>query len=310
MTEPMQKSFYFMAGLPRSGSTLLSAILNQNPRFYSGPSSPVTGLMLLMEQALSQDELFRAHPKPNQANQIIANLLPQYYSDIDKSVIFDKNRSWVNRLHYIEGYFGLTPKVICPVRNLDEILTSFISMHRRNPYEVNGKINFMDEMLIKSNIPLTDDNRCEFLVSENGILGQSYTGIRDALMKGQQSFMHFVEYDDLTNSPEETVKKIYDFLEEEYYKHDFNNLVNINSEDDSSVYGIIDMHDVRKTISRTSANPQEILSKDILSRCQNLEFWRDLNQVVNTEDLEELNNENSEEDLNSENNENQTLIGA
>ncbi|NBP58534.1 sulfotransferase, partial [bacterium] len=35
------KKYYFISGLPRSGSTLLSAILNQNPRFYSGPNSPV-----------------------------------------------------------------------------------------------------------------------------------------------------------------------------------------------------------------------------------------------------------------------------
>ena len=307
MKQTMEKTFYFMAGLPRSGSTVLSAIFNQNPRFYSGPSSPVTGLMLLMEQALSNDELFRAYPKPEQAGQIIANILPQYYSDVDKNVIFDKNRSWVNRIHYIEGYFGFQPKIICPVRNIDEILTSFISMRRRNPYEVNGKVNFMDEMLVKSNIPLTDDNRCEFLVSENGILGQSYIGIKDALMKGQQSFMHFVEYDDLVNSPEETVKKIYEFLGEEYYEHEFNNLVNINSEDDSSVYGIEDMHSVRKELSKVSADPKEILSESVLSRCQNLEFWRDINEIV-TEENNNINN--SKENLNSENNSDTNLIGA
>ena len=39
------KQFYFMAGLPRSGSTMLSAILNQNSKIYSGPSSPILGLM-------------------------------------------------------------------------------------------------------------------------------------------------------------------------------------------------------------------------------------------------------------------------
>ena len=39
------KKFYFMAGLPRAGSTLLSTLLNQNPRLYSGPSSPVLGAM-------------------------------------------------------------------------------------------------------------------------------------------------------------------------------------------------------------------------------------------------------------------------
>ena len=33
------KKFYFMAGLPRSGGTLLSSILNQNPNIYVSPQS-------------------------------------------------------------------------------------------------------------------------------------------------------------------------------------------------------------------------------------------------------------------------------
>jgi sulfotransferase len=275
----MQKTFYFMSGLPRSGSTVLSAILNQNPRFYSGPSSPVTGLMLLMEQALSNDELFLAHPKPEQAGQIIANILPQYYSNINKPVIFDKNRSWINRLHYIEGYFGFVPKVLCPVRSIDEILTSFISMHKRNPHEVNGKINFLDEMLIKSNIPLTHDNRCEFLASENGILGQSYNGIKDALIKGQQSYIHFIEYKDLVNSPENTLGKIYDFLEEEPFEHTFENLGNINEENDANVYGFADMHEIRKKLHSISEDPRKVLSVKILEKCKDLEFWRSIDET-------------------------------
>ena len=32
--------YHFISGLPRSGSTLLSAILLQNPRFHAGMSSP------------------------------------------------------------------------------------------------------------------------------------------------------------------------------------------------------------------------------------------------------------------------------
>lgn len=302
MTEPMQKKYYFMAGLPRSGSTILSAILNQNPRFYSGPSSPVTGLMAMLEQQLSQDELFAAYPKPEQASMIISNIIHQYYFDVEKPVIFDKNRSWVNRIHYIEGYLGITPKIICPVRNIDEILASFISMYRRNPYQVNGKINFMDDMLIKSNILLTDDNRCEFLVSESGILGQSYLGIRDVLMKGHEKYLHFVEYDDLVNSPEETMKGIYDFLDEEYYEHEFDNLVNVNKENDASTYGLSDMHSIRKELKKTSSSPEEILSENILSKCKGLEFWRD---------LEPIDTENKEININDQDNtESRNFIGA
>jgi sulfotransferase len=296
-----EKTFYFMAGLPRSGSTLLSSILNQNPKFYSGPSSPVVSTMLTLEQAFSQDELFLGYPKTEVAKNIIASILPQYYSDISKPIIFDKNRSWVNRMNYIPGYFDIVPKIICPVRDITEILTSFILMCRRNPYTNQTKINFVDEMLIKSNIPLTDNNRCEFLASSNGILGQSYNGLRQAIMEGYDNCLHFVEYKNLVNNPQETLNKIYDFLDEEPFEHTFNNLGNPHRENDMQIYGFPDMHEVRSNLSSTASKPEEILSPETLSKCENSEFWRTLTSNLDDDfdvhldlDLEDDDNYNTE----------------
>ncbi|MGA8585530.1 MAG: sulfotransferase [Roseiarcus sp.] len=36
----MQNRLHFISGLPRSGSTLLAALLRQNPRISAGMSSP------------------------------------------------------------------------------------------------------------------------------------------------------------------------------------------------------------------------------------------------------------------------------
>ena len=294
MMRAISKQYFFMAGLPRSGSTLLSSILNQNPQIYSGPSSPVVATMLTLENALANDELFRAYPKAPQAAKIIASVLDNFYSDVEKPVIIDKNRSWVNRLHYIPGYFGIEPKVLCPVRNIDEILTSFITMQRRTFITAEGKINFIDEMFIKNNIPLTDDNRCEFLASPNGILGQSYFGIRQALIEGKQKQIHFIEYDNLMNNPEETMSKIYEFLGLDSYQHDFSKIENQHKEFDAEVYGLNDMHDVRSTLGKIAPDPKEILSEKTLEKCQNLEFWRNLEELVQTEDNNEEPKENTE----------------
>lgn len=283
MMRAMSKQYFFMAGLPRSGSTLLSSILNQNPQIHSGPSSPVVPTMLVLENSIANDELFRAYPKVPQAAKIIASVMDNYYSDVEKRVIIDKNRSWVNRLHYIPGYFGVEAKVLCPVRNIDEILTSFITMGRRTPITAEGKINFIDEMLIKNNVLLTDDNRCEFLASPNGILGQSYFGLRQALMEGKQKSLHFIEYDDLMNNPEDTMRKIYEFLGLEYYEHDFSKIENKHKELDAEVYGLSDMHDVRGSLSKTSADPRDILSEKTLERCVGLEFWRNLDEFAQDE---------------------------
>ena len=101
----MQKKYYFMAGLPRSGSTLLSGLLNQNPNIYSGPSSPVLSTMHVVETHLRQDELFLGYPKPQQAQELITNVINHFYSDVQKPVVIDKNRAWTARIPFIEGYF-------------------------------------------------------------------------------------------------------------------------------------------------------------------------------------------------------------
>jgi sulfotransferase len=273
-----QKTYFFMAGLPRSGSTLLSAILNQNPRIYSGPNSPVLGIMSGIEEYLTIDESFNAFPKQQQAGEMIANSIVHYYSDIKKPVIIDKNRAWPAKLEYITGYFGIEPKIICPVRNLSEIIASFIAMHRRNPFEIDGKLNFIDQMLVKNNLPLNDYNRCQVLSGE-GVIGNAYDDIKSALIKGKQKYFHFVEYDDLINDPETTMKNLYEFLEEDNYKHDFENIVNINQEKDAEVFGFADMHSVRKEISKTSIDPTELLPEDVLKACEGSEFWKNLDDI-------------------------------
>lgn len=273
----MDKKFYFIAGLPRSGSTVLSAILNQNPRFHSGPSSPVVSGMLSLESTFSNDELFLSYPKIQQGKEIIASILPQFYADRKEKVIFDKNRSWTSRINYITGYFDIVPKIICPVRDISEILCSFIKMIERNPYVANGRINFIDEILIKNNIPITNENRCQYLISSDGIVGQSYQSIKNALMDGYENNIHFVEYDDLVNKPEETILSLYEFLEETPYEHHYKNLTNKYREDDAKTYGLADMHEIRPDLEKTSINPNEVLPENIIKSCEDAEFWRVLN---------------------------------
>jgi sulfotransferase len=280
----LKKKYYFMAGLPRSGSTMLSAILNQNPRFYCGPSSPVVPTMLALENSLMQDELFLAYPKMDFGKNLIASVLDQYYADIDKPVVFEKNRSWVNRMNYIQGYFGIeTPKVLYPVRDVAEILASFISMIRRNPTIVNERLNFIDQSLVQQGIPINDENRCRAIAGP-GILGQSFDGLKKALSEGYRANIHFIEYKDLVNNPRETMKKVYEFLNEPEYHHDFKNLKNVHQEDDARIYGFTDMHEVRPEVKSVSLAPEDVLPASILDGVRGAEFWRELDDIPLTDE--------------------------
>jgi len=264
-----------MAGFPRSGSTLLSSLLNQNPLIYSGPSSPVLPTLQVIQNHFERNELFAGFPKIKEAEKILCSIAPQFYSDIDKKIIIDKNRVWTSRFDLILNYLNQEPKIICPVRDIREILTSMIMLIRKNPYyEGQQKLNFIDEALVKSNIPLTDFDRCQYLISPKGIVGQSASSLIEALDGGNRSMIHFVEYNDLVSKPQETLNGVYDFLGEEKFEHDFKNVKNLNRENDSEVYGFVNMHEVRPVIKSTSLSPEMVLSSEILELCDNMEFWR------------------------------------
>lgn len=273
----MNKQFYFISGLPRSGSTLLRSLLNQNPKFHAGSASPVLSLMYTIENHLQNNELFHANPKPEQAHMIISNVIHQFYSNIRNSVVFDSNRAWPASVHYIENYIQQEAKIICTVRDYEEILTSFEMLLRRNPYKLGQpRIDFISEQLIKLNIPLTLENRCEYIAGPEGILGQSANAIMEGIQHGYLNRIHFVEYNNLVNFPVKTLNSIYEFLGETSFEHTFDNLENQTRENDLNTYGLSDMHEVRPILKSTSQPPKNIIPSSILEKCKNTDFWRRL----------------------------------
>lgn len=264
------KTYYFIAGLHRSGSTLLSSILNQNPRFYSGPLSPVLNIISNLENCLPNEEFYVASPKPQQAHELLSSVIQHYHSDVDKPVIFDKNRLWTKHINYIEGYVKQRAKIICPVRDVSEIVTSFLSLiHKTYDGE---NFNSIDKSIISSGKPLNDYNRCTFIL--DGFLKDALDSLKYSFENNLLDRILIVEYKDLVSSPQKIFKNIYNFLEEEYHEHDFNHIKNLNLVRDSDYYHLPGLHDVRENLEIIPKDPKKFLPKDILDRCNGLEFWR------------------------------------
>lgn len=266
----MNKTYYFMAGLPRSGSTLLKSILNQNPQVYTEPVSPVLELTYYNNQYFISSEQYLGYPKPKSAHKVISSVIEDYYFDVEKPVIIDHCRAWSNNIEMIKTFITSNPKIICPVRNIAEILTSFIEMIRRN----SDQVSFIDQHLIQKGFRITDDNRCDYLMSKDGIVEQALWAQSQAFIRGDdKKYLHMVEYEDLISNPNETLKKIYDFLEIEFYQHNFDNIENNHREIDDQWY-LKDMHHVRCKLEKQSKKPEEVLSENILNKYKNMEYWK------------------------------------
>lgn len=134
-------NYHFISGLPRSGSTLLAAILRQNPRFHAGMTSPVGTLFAGMLNQFAAGTEFGSTITHAQRRRPVRGLFDAYYADqADKSVIFDTNRMWSAKMPALLDQFP-GAKVIACVRNVAWIMDSLERRYRANPYELTRLFN-------------------------------------------------------------------------------------------------------------------------------------------------------------------------
>ena len=261
-----KKTYFFLSGLPRSGITLLGAILEQNPDIYVGATSPVLEFLVNFDNTFKFNKTYHAFPKEDFRVRTISRIPDDWYSDVDKPIIIDKNHGWTGAISYAELFSG-NIKIICTVRSILEILSSWIILNRKSPD------SFIDKELKSLNFALTDDYRCDLLMRENhGNVEQSLYALKKGLTE-HPNCLHLIEYDDLINNTENIINGIYRFLELPTYKHKYDNIEHINLENDLS-HGMPEMHKVKPTISRSENNPLDILSERIIKKYSDLEFWR------------------------------------
>ena len=265
---------FFLAGLPRSGSTLLRSILNQNPDLMSGPISPSVELLYYTDKYFQSSEMLLASPNPQGCYDVLSNMMDHFYHNImekeGKSKIIEFNRAIPNNIERFRAYIKEDIKIVCPVRSIPEILASFISIIHKN----SDKVSFIDQYLIDSNVEINDDNRCDYLMSDYGIVGQALFAMSRPFVRKEQNLIKIVEYNDLVENTDEVMNEIYDFWGIERYKHTYTNLENKYPEDDIFQYNLAGMHTVRKTIKKTCKKPEEVLSEKIIEKYSGMEYWR------------------------------------
>lgn len=270
----MTKTYFFLSGLPRSGSTLLSSILNQNPNIYCSPDeSFICDLIFRTDFYINNSDEYNSCPNENGRNKICSSIIENYYSNKTEKYIIDKCRTWgtPDNLNFIRKYITNDIKIICPVRPILEVLTSFIHLFNQNE----GRRIFIDTH-IQSNgryfyRPL-NDIRCDELMKMNGTIDQALFSLSQSKLPQNKDIFHIIEYDDLVFETEKTIKKLYDFLNLEYFNHDFKNISSSN-EINHNYYGMPDLHKVRRTIEKTSPVVENVLSDYVIQKYRNYNVW-------------------------------------
>jgi len=266
----MENRIHFMSGLPRSGSTLLSAILRQNPRIHAMMTSPVGHIYLAMLSAVSRKNEAAVFIDEGQKRELLRGVFRNYYHAIgDNRIVFDTNRIWCTKLPALAEHFP-NSKVICTVRSVSWIMDSIERLVRRNTFELSGIFGFDAGGTVYTRV-----NR---LASNDGMVGYALDALREAFFGEHSNRLLLLSYQALTRQPKETIAQLYNFIGEEYFEHDFDNVEYDAAEFDLPI-GSPGLHTIRPKVEFLER--QTILPPDLFARFEGDAFWMNPQTNIN-----------------------------
>ncbi len=262
----MDWTLHFISGLPRSGSTLLGALLRQNPRFHADMSSGLHSLVAANLEIMSAGSEVSLMMQEFQRPVVLRALFEAYYAwATDKAVIFDTNRGWCARMPLIRELFPQA-KVIACVRDVPWIMDSIERLYRSNPFE--------NTRLFPPDGRSTVYARVEALARRDRLVGFPWTALKEAYYGEQADSLLIIDYDLLARAPEKVLRLVYEFVGESWYEdHDFDN-VEYDAEEFDQALGVKGLHKVRRKVSFEPR--QTILPPDLFEKFKEMDFWRDL----------------------------------
>lgn len=262
----MTQRMHFISGLPRSGSTLLGAILRQNPRFHAAMSSGLHALISANLGIMSTGSELSLLMEKAQRPTILRALFDAYYADkAGKEVIFDTNRAWCSRMPLLHELFPQA-KVIACVRDVPWIMDSIERLIHRDPFE--------NTRLFPDGARATVYSRVESLARHDRLVGFPWTALKEAFYGEHSDRLLVVDYELLARAPEKVMRLIYQFIDEPWYEgHDFDN-VEYQADDFDEALGVTGLHTVRHKVGFEPR--RTILPPDLFNKFREMDFWRDL----------------------------------
>ena len=271
----LSKSIYFIAGLPRSGSTLLSNLLGQNQRFHVTGTSGIIDILQYVRNSWNRNTAFMAQDRDQSAAtqlSVMRGVMEGYFAGTDRPICFEKNRFWPEYLEMAAAILGGPErvKVLVTVRDLRDVLASFEKRWRDTAAQGQPAPEAIDAFRFKTAL-----QRIDYFVESAQPVGRAFNGLRDAITRGWRANLHFVDYDALTAKPDETMAGIYRFLGEQPFAHDFDHVEQLVPEDDLA-YGFKDLHTVRAKVAPQPPSWPTVYDRTVLASKQ----WQDIEKMA------------------------------
>lgn len=257
---------HFISGLPRSGSTLLAAILAQNPKLSTGITTPVGDLFSRALVGMGANSEYRSMISDLQRIAILRGIFYGFHLWAPGRVIIDTNRYWCSRVPLLAKVFP-TSKVLVCVREPQWIFESFERQLRANP--------LMASKLYPGENAANVYSRADYIAHPvHGVLGFAWHSTKEAYFGAHNNRMYIVDYECLARDPEKELDFIYDFLEiPRFKKHDFDDVKQLPEvKKFDAELGLPGLHTVRSKVA--FVEQKSVLPPDLFKKLSWPVFWR------------------------------------
>ena len=248
-----ESQLHFLAGLPRSGSTLLAAILNQNPAARVSSTSDLVHILDVLANLWANAHTLSINdPERTRLVEVMRGVINAEYKDTPR-VVIDKSREWPRPdiMQSMPMVLGRPMKIIATVRDVPDCAASFARI--ADPEDLNS-----------------------FLVDSSFIqhLQGSYVSLQNGYAAYPEAFL-FIEYEDLLADPQAQLDRVHDFLDLPPFAYDFENIDGSTvAEDDAALWNAPGLHDVQPKLERQhNQSARDVLGKRYVQFAQPA-FWR------------------------------------
>lgn len=195
---------------------------------------------------------------------MLTALIEAYYWDLRLRVVIDASRVWPA---YVSTLATLLPsaRIICCVRNPAWIIDSVERLVQRNSLRVSKMFEPPQSVTVYS--------RAEALV-KGGFLGTALNALRTGWFSEHAQRLIAVRYESLAERPGDTIGRLYEFLGEAPFKHDFSDVAYEETEFDARL-NTPGLHRVRSRVEHASR--ATVLPPDLFGQLDSC-FWNDASQ--------------------------------
>jgi sulfotransferase len=243
------KDLHFIIGLPRTGSTILTALLDQNPEFYATGTSPLPSIIenIISNIGPQTDfDIINHKLLEKQVYGLMKGCIDGWHNaETDKSIVFSKGRFWILFYDELKKLYPNAKFIFC-VRDLRSIVLSFEKLMPQFPF-LRFPIKEEGDLSVSR---LNTKNRLKYWLyheySALGIMHKHLPKFYDNYLENKNDFCIF-RYEDFAKDPKNVMINVYKFLNYPYFNHDFENINFTPKEHDAAYWSYVD-HNVKSKV--------------------------------------------------------------